>query len=388
MPSLRPLLALLLALGLTPLSAAPARGTRVEAVARVNAWQLMAAARSAIADLGRRMDDPKGGFDRRRPEQVELRASLVRFNGQLAMVESHFRARDPQVFTLLEAGSRGLGELRVRWSRAGVTDRGFAASLRSLSAAYRRLRSVYGREGLRFRQGPPLTEGEQQHFDRLRQGTLIFVARLQALRQEAVRRGDQGRAAEIDRFLAAADRVATAEADLPSYLNTTMANDEMAGEWTAEGDDLRQLDAGGWKEADEVVSQLYVESDIGHVFQLDLGDSQDWGYLDQPTEVDLGAADEEGEEGDDPPRMQVFHLAGEGPGGLSRFEAGPAAGGPGGEGEAGAHRDGEPLGTPPGPEGEGEGARDGAEPREAAPIGPAEAWDLFRALLRVRFGRP
>lgn len=351
----------------------------------LNAWQLLAVSRSAAAALGQRLGDPKSGIDPRNPQHAALRAARERMESQLVAVEARFRARDPQVFTELETGSRSLGELRVRWAQARVADPAAAAAIRSLSVAYRRLRAVYGREGLRYRQGPPLTEAEVRHFERLQQGTLILVSRLQTLRQRAAREGETARVAELDRLLAEADRIADAEPDLAAYLNTTMVNDELAGEWTAEAEDLRRLDPAGWGDADEAVAQLYVESDIGHVFQLDLGQTRDWDYLDQPTEVDLDAPG-------DRPAMQVFRLAGQGPDGLARFEApeGEAAPqaatpaeGEGAEG-SGAAGDGEEGGAAPAesapPAGAaGEGGKKGTPEAEAP--GPERAWALFRLLL-------
>lgn len=370
-----------LALLVLALQAAPEPAWAQRSAPRqLNAWQLIAACRSAVADLGRGLSDPKGGFDPRRADHVAFRTSLARMEAQLGTVDARFRARDRQVFAELEAGSRALGELRVRWARAGLANSAASASLRSLSVAYRRLRAVYGREGLRFRQGPPLTEAEERHFERLQQGTRVFVARLHSLRQRAAGRGDRSGVAEIDRLLSEADRIAQADPDLASYLNTTMANDEMAGEWTAQADDLRRLDPGGWGDADEAVAQLYVESDIGHVFQLDLGNTQDWDYLDQPTEVDLDGPGER-------PRMQVFHLAGKGPDGTALFESGAAT--PGVEGAGNA----EALDAPETREGMAEEASAAGEqeapadvPRSAAaqePLSPALAWELFRALLRL-----
>jgi len=385
-PAIR-LTRLALALALAALSRVALGSTPVPPDS-LNAWQLIATARAATVDLGRQLGTHQG-------VGASLRPLLATFGAKLDRVDARFRARDPQVFVDLEGGSRLLGELRIRWSQSGIADPAAARGLRSLSITYRRLRAVYGREGLRYRQGPPLTEAERQHFERLQQENLIFIARLQSLRQQAARRGDRARTAEIDRFLAASDRIAEAEPDLASYLNTTMSNDEMAGEWTAAADDLRKLDAAGWGDADEAVAQLYVESDIGHVFQLDLGKSQDWSYLDQPTEIDLGDA------GDgDRPKTQVFRLAGKGPDGTVRFEPesadpasskgaprndpGVAASGSSpadGVADGSAARPGETGKEPLDPE-EGPLATEEGPPA-AASVDLGQAWDLFRALSRL-----
>jgi hypothetical protein len=350
--------------------------------AGLNAWQLLAVSRSAVAALEQRFGDPKGALDPRNPVHVALRAARERMAGQLAVVEARFRARDPQVFAELEAGSRTLGELRVRWSQARAADPAAAAALRSLSIAYRRLRSVYGREGLRFRQGPPLAEAEARHFERLQQGTLILVSRLQTLRERAAQSGETARVAELDRLLREADRIVEAEPDLAAYLNTTMSNDELAGEWTAEAEDLRRLDPAGWGDADEAVSQLYVESDIGHVFQLDLGQTQDWDYLDQPTEIDLDSPG-------DRPAMQVFRLAGRGPDGLARFEAGggeaPAPVLAEGEAPEEASAEGaaeEEAGAEPAPQSGAPAEAEKEKKPEPEALDPARAWELFRIALQ------
>jgi hypothetical protein len=265
-----------------------------------NAWQLLAASRAALADLEGRLAQPRSPEAR---AVAPLRDAAARFAAQLASVESRLRARDPGAFADLETGSQLLGELRTFWSQSGSRRSEIEADVRTLSASYRRLRSVYGREGLRFQQGGPLSAPERQQLEQLRQTTLIFTARLQTLRQHAVQQGDRRRVAEIDRYLAESDRIAQSEPDLSSYLNTVMADDEMAGEWKAQGEDLRQLDPQGWGDADEAVGQLYVESDIGHVFSLDLGKTPDgWAFLDEPPADDPTAADDRPGR----PRMKVL----------------------------------------------------------------------------------
>lgn len=288
----------LLLLGWTALPG-PALG-QVTPPPGANAWQLLATSRAALADLERRLAQVRG------PDShavAPLREAAARFEVQLSKVEAQLRGRDPGAFADLEAGSRLLGELRIRWARSGRRRAEVEADVRTISASYRRLRSVYGREGLRFQQGGPLSDPERQQLERLRQTTLIFTARLQTLRQRAVQHGDRRRTAEIDRYLAESDRIVQSEPDLSSYLNAVMADDEMVGEWNAQGDDLRQLDPQGWGDADEAVGQLYVESDIGHVFTLDLGQTPDsWSYLDElPDDVTSATDDQSGR-----PRMKVL----------------------------------------------------------------------------------
>jgi hypothetical protein len=125
---------------------------------------------------------------------------------------------------------------------------------------------------LRHRQGGGLSAAEARQFRRVRQAQQRFAASLRALRNEASHRGDRTTTAELDRFRAEAERIAWAPLDLESYLNALIAAGELRGEWAADRPYVRKAAAPRkLAAADQAVEDLYVDSDIGQVFAINLG---------------------------------------------------------------------------------------------------------------------
>jgi hypothetical protein len=177
-----------------------------------------------------------------------------------------------EFFLLVDQGSSDLGELRVAWARLGAKNEQIAEQLRIASTAYRSLRSQFGREGLRLKQGGVLSEAERQQLARLQASERRFAERLRRLRDEAQRRRDAATAAEMERFRAEAEQIAQASADLASYLNALIATSEMRGEWQANVPYVRKTaPPAELTAAEATVQDLYVDADIGHVFVADLG---------------------------------------------------------------------------------------------------------------------
>ncbi len=177
-----------------------------------------------------------------------------------------------ELLSSIDLGSSDLGAVRVAWARAGVSNPTMAEGIRIASASYRMLRATYGREGLRHRQGGDLSAAELRQLRRVRQAQQRFAESLRALRNEARRRGDRATAAELDRFRAEAERIAWAPFDLESYLNALISSGELRGEWEADRPYVRKAVAPKkLAAADQAVQDLYVDSDIGQVFTVDLG---------------------------------------------------------------------------------------------------------------------
>jgi hypothetical protein len=211
-------------------------------------------------------------------------ASFDRMGQALEEVGTSLRTRDARFFQDLERGSVALGELKVSWARSGGNVPEVDRGLRLLSSSYRLLRRSYGGENLRARRGGGLTERERQRFERIQTAQRAFASRLEVLRQKAEERRDRATRAEMDRLISEAYRIATAQATLDSYLNTLIASDEMRGEWAANRSYAEPADQAEWRAADQVVEELYVESQVGHVFTVDLGKTEDWSFLDETTE--------------------------------------------------------------------------------------------------------
>lgn len=268
-------------------------------VRKADARQLLRLAETGLADTVRAAEATQGRLDRARPEQRPFWRAVDRMDAVLRRVRAGMLARDESFFGALEDGSVALGELRVVWARTGVPDAGVAEGLRILSESYQLLRTGYGRESVRHRQGRGLTEEERQRFLRIQQAQQRFADLLQQLQEEARRRGDAAMAAELRRMQIDAERIAAAQLTLNAYLNALMIGDSQRGEWTGNAQYAAPADRSDWQEAETVVEELYTEQEIGHVLALDLGTLPDSSLavtrFDEVTELPDSLADEAAE---------------------------------------------------------------------------------------------
>lgn len=263
------------------------RGNFAQAQQHVTARQLVRTVDSALGDLAKAASEPRGGLDPKDPKAAPFWSTLNGLRIRVLMIESALAKRDGELFTLLDQGSTDLGALRVAWARAGGRNEQATRHLRIASTSYRMLRANYGREGLRLRRGGDLSEAEQRQLQRLQRAQRRFAESLRALREQARRQNDLVTVAELDRFRGEAERIVLAPATLESYLNSLIASSEIRGEWEANAPYLKLETAPeDFVVANEMVEDLYVESDIGHVFTADLGDA-DGGldFLDEEVAV-------------------------------------------------------------------------------------------------------
>ncbi len=273
----------------------PAGELAAAPVQTVTARELVRTVDSALAGVAQAALDP-GGLNRAQPGFAPFWDALAAMRQRVIQIESALARRDAELFVLLDQGSADLGALRVAWARAGAGNAAIAEGVRVASASYRALRTGYGREALRHRQGGELSDAERLQFQRIQRLQRRFAESLEALRERSRQRGDEAAVAELDRFRREAARIASAPLVLEAYLNALIAGGETRGEWEADAPYLRQDSSPDLAAADEMVQDLYVESDIGQVFAVDLGDSG-WSYLDRETEAPAG--------------VQLFALAGD-----------------------------------------------------------------------------
>ena len=251
-----------------------------------NARQLVNTAESALEGVAGALEDPATGFRRGDTEDVVFLANLSAMRARLDLIRAALSARDERLFDLLDLGSADLGALRVAWARTGNGNERIDEGLRIASSSYRMLRANYGREGLRHRQGGGLSKAEERQFQRLQRSQRRLAESLRTLRDQSRRRGDETTAAEMERLRLEAERIARASLDLAAYLNSLIAVSEVRGEWAANARYVRQTtEPEDYAVANETVEDLYVDSDIGHVFTVDLGSVGGWSYADEETEI-------------------------------------------------------------------------------------------------------
>ncbi len=234
------------------------------------ARQLARTVDSALAGAARAAK----GLDPRSPKYAPFWSALQAMRTRVSRIEAALGS--DEFLLLVDQGSSDLGALRVAWARTGAKNDQVAERLRTASTSYRSLRSTFGREGLRLKQGGTLSAAESQQLARLQQSERRFAASAQRLRDQAQRRRDAATAAEMERFRAEAESIAQASADLSSYLSALNAASEVRGEWQADRPYVRKTaPPADLAAADATVEDLYTDADIGHVFAADLGNTEE-----------------------------------------------------------------------------------------------------------------
>jgi signal transduction histidine kinase len=214
------------------------------------------------------------GLDPSHARYAPFWSSLQAMRARVSRIAAALGQPGDEFFLLVDQGSSDLGELRVAWARTGAKNDQVAEQLRIASVSYRALRSHFGREGLRQKQGGALNEAESRQLARLQASERRLAASLRRLRDEARRRRDAATAAELERFRAEAELIAQASANLATYLNALIATSELRGEWQANVPYIRQTaPPAELAAADQTVQDLYVDADIGQVFIADLGNT-------------------------------------------------------------------------------------------------------------------
>jgi hypothetical protein len=260
---------------------------------RANARKLLRIANGASSRLIQAGQGKLGGDARSRP----FWEALLHMNAQIDRIEAGLRTRDLSFFQALRTGTSSLAELQVTWALAGVKDPAIDQNLRTLSAAYARLRNRYGPEWIRFQAGRPLGEDERLRFARMRAEQGHLADRIEPLRAQARRAGDQATADELTLLLVQVHGVATASSTLGDYLDASVATDSIRGAWHG-ARAAHHPEEEGWAEADQVVSNITTDENVGFVFTTDLQEVKDWSFVEEETEIpaEIAQADEgEGE---------------------------------------------------------------------------------------------
>lgn len=219
--------------------------------------------------------------------------ALLRMDSEIDRVGAGLRTRDLSFFQALRSGTSSLAEIQATWALSGVQDPAIDQNLRTLSAAYARLRNRYGPEWVRFQSGRPLSEEERVRFARMRAEQGYFAGKLEPLRDRAEHAGDYATADELNLLLAQVYGVATASATLGDFLDASVATDAIRGAWYG-ARAAHAADEEGWAEADQVASDITTDENVGFVFTSDLQSVQDWSFVEEETEIpeEIAQADE------------------------------------------------------------------------------------------------
>ena len=247
---------------------------------RANARKLLRIADGASQRLVRA---GQGRLDRNARSRPFVEA-LLRMDSQIDKVGAGLRTRDVSFFQALRSGTSALAELRTTWALAGVKDPAIEQDLQTLAAAYGRLRNRYGPEWVRFQTGRPLSEDERIRFARMRAEQGYLAGKLEPLRDRAEQARDYATADELTFLLSQVHGVATASPTLGDYLDASVATDSIRGAWYG-ARAAHTADEEGWAEADQVVSDITTDENVGFVFTSDLQSVKDWSFVEEETEI-------------------------------------------------------------------------------------------------------
>jgi hypothetical protein len=266
---------------------------------RADAHKLVRIAEDACASAVRALQAP----DLRGSRSEPLRSALLRMESSLAEIQARLEERDLRFFQMLSTGSRTLAEVSVVWPRSGLQDPVVDREIRSLSAAYGRLRNRYGDEWLRFQAGPTagqtLSADEKRRFQALQAMEAAFASRLAVLIEKLQAAGNAGNAGnagdiatvrDLSLLMSQANRIAQAPATLDEMLNAEVVADAIQGEYDAVRD-ANPADDAEWNGADQVAEDLRTDPSVGFVFSVDLQTAKQWSYTRVETDVPDEVAD-------------------------------------------------------------------------------------------------
>jgi len=224
------------------------------------------------------------------PQSAPLRSALQRMGDSLAEIQARLDERDVRFFDMLSTGSRVLAEVAVIWPRSGLSDPVVDREIRSLDAAYGRLRNRYGAEWLRFQAGQALSAEELRRFQELQAMQAAFAARLAVLIEQAQLAGDAATVRDLSLLRNQANAIAQAPPTLDEMLNAEVVADVIQGEYDAVRD-ANPADNAEWDGADQVADELRTDPSVGFVFTADLRSAAKWTYTRVETDVPADVAD-------------------------------------------------------------------------------------------------
>ncbi len=263
-------------------------------VRRADAYKLVQIAEDACRGAIHGLQAPGLGGPRSEP----LRSALQRMGDSLAEIQARLNERDVRFFDMLSTGSRVLAEVAVIWPRTGLTDPVVDREIRSLDAAYGRLRNRYGAEWLRFQAGQALSADELRRFQALQAMQAAFAARLTILIDQARLAGDAATVRDLSLLRNQANAIAQAPPTLDEMLNAEVVADAIQGEYDAVRDanpanPANPADIAEWDGADQVADELRTDPSVGFVFTADLRSAAKWTYTHVETDVPADVADDD-----------------------------------------------------------------------------------------------
>ena len=254
---------------------------------QVTGKQLLAESKKAIAGILKTAKASAGKLDPKNKKQAPFFGGIKELQAAIEDSEKKLKAKDKKLFNSLSKGSTALAKVKTAWPRVGVKDAKVDGYLGKLDNAYTALRSRYGSEGIRAKQGGALSAKEKSNFEKVKSSQKELAAKLSPMQAKAKKNGDKGTAANLARLIDQSNKIATAQLTVDAFLTAMVLVDYLQGEWDCYsyyvGPDYRA----DWIAVDVWVEASFTSCDTLYWETVDTYSVESWDYWDVSMELDL-----------------------------------------------------------------------------------------------------
>jgi len=263
-----------------PAAAKPAAGKQVTGT------QLLAESKKAVAGILKEAKASGGKLDPKSKKQAPFFAGLKEFQAALAESEKKLKAKDKKLFESLSKGSTALAKVKTAWPRVGVQNAKVEGYLGKLDNSYTALRSRYGGEGLRAKQGADLSAKEKANFEKIKASQAEFSKKLAPMQAKAKQKGDKGTEAQLARLVKQSNAIAVAQLTVDAFMTALLLLDYLEGEWDCYSYYVGPSYRADWVTMDVWVSGSFTSYDTLYWDTVGTYSVESWEYWDVPMEFD------------------------------------------------------------------------------------------------------
>ncbi len=253
---------------------------------KVNGNQLLAESKKAVAGILKEAKASGGKLDPKSKKQAPFFAGLKEFQGALEDSEKKLKAKDKQLFASLSKGSTALAKVKTAWPRVGVKNVKVDGYLGKLDNSYTALRSRYGAEGARAKQGAALSAKEKASFEKIKASQAEFAKKLGPMQAKAKQKGDKGTEAQLARLIQQSNAIAVAQLTVDAFMTALLLVDYLEGEWDCYSYYVGPAYHAEWVAMDVWVGSSFTTYDTLYWETVDTYSVESWDYWEVSMEFD------------------------------------------------------------------------------------------------------
>jgi hypothetical protein len=253
----------------------------------VSGKELLAEAKKAVAGILKESKASGGKLDPKSKKQAPFFSGLKELQSSLEESETKLKAKDKKLFDSLSKGSTALAKVKTAWPRLGVANAKVDGYLGKLDNSYSSLRSRYGSEGLRAKQGAALSAKEKANFEKVKTSQADFAKKLAPMQAKAKQKGDKGTDAQLSRLIAQSNKISSAQLTVDAFLTAMLLVDYLQGEWDCYSYYVGPEYRAAWVEIDVWVESSFTTYDTLYWETVDTYAVESWDYWDVEMELDI-----------------------------------------------------------------------------------------------------